>query len=97
MSLSREWKKRRKGRETFRKMSVMDRMVCTQDLLFRKDKGEQAEPSPGGVLRLGELRLPERRVRLVASILSAGDVVAKNRLGHRSSNGKINASGAGIS
>ena len=97
MSLSREWKRRRKGRETFRTMSVMDRMVCAQDLPRRKDRGEQVETRQGRVLRLGELRLPERRVRLVASILSAGDVVAEKRMGHRSADGKSNVSEPGTS
>ena len=97
MTLFRERKRRRKGREIFRTMSMVDRMVCTQDLPRRKEGEEQAEKRPGGVRRLGELRLPERRVRLVASILSAGDVVAKKRLGRRSANGKINASGPGMS
>ena len=97
MTLIRERKRRRKGRETFRTMSGVDRMVCTQDLLRHKEKGEQAETRPGGVLRHGELRLPERRVRLAASILSAGDAVAEKRLGHRSANGKINTSEPGMS
>ena len=63
----------------------------------RKDRGEQAETRPGRVLRLGELRLPERRVRLVASNLSAGDAVAEKIMGHRSANGKSNASEPGMS
>ena len=97
MTLIRERKRRRKRRETFRTMSWVDRMVCTQDLLRHKEKGEQAETRPGGVLRLGEMLLPERRVKLVASNLSAGDAVADKRMGHRSANGKINASEPGMS
>ena len=97
MTLIRERKRRMKGREMFQTMSVASRMVCTPVLLRRKGKGDQAEPSPGGVLRLGELRLPERRVRLVASNPSAGDVVAEKRMGHRSANGKSNASEPGMS
>ena len=97
MSLSRERKRRRKGRETFRVMSMMDGTVRVPVLPRRKREGEQAETRPGEVRRLGELRLPERRARLVASILSAGDVVAKKRSGLRSANGKINASGPGMS
>ena len=65
-------------------MSMMDRMVCTPVLPRRKKGGERAEKSQGGVLRLGDLRLPERRARLVASSLSAGDVVAGRRLWRRS-------------
>ena len=97
MTLIRERKRRMKGREMFQTMSVSSMMVCTPVLPRRKGKGDQEEPSPGGVLRLGELRLPERRVRLVASNRSAGDAVAKTRLGHRSANGKVNASGLGKS
>ena len=97
MTPIRERKRRRKGRETFQKMSMMDGMVCIPVLPRRKGEGEQAETRPGEVRRLGELRLPERRARLAASILSAGDVVAKKRSGHRSANGKINASGPGTS
>ena len=85
-------RRRRKGREMFRTMSMVDRMVCTRDLPRRKGKGEQAEKRPGEVRRLGELRLPERRARLVASILSAGDVGAEKRLGYRSAVGKVNES-----
>ena len=62
-------------------MSVISRMVCTQVLLRRKEKGDQAEPRPDRVLRLGELRLPERRGRLVTLNLSAGVAVVKTRLG----------------
>ena len=78
-------------------MSMVDRMVCTQDLPRRKEGEEQAEKRPGGVRRLGELRLPERRVRLVASNLSAGDAVAEKRLGYRSAVGKVNESEPGMS
>ena len=77
--------------------SVVSRTVCAQLLLLRQGKGDQAEPRPDGVLRLGESRLPERHVRLVASNLSAGHVVAKTGPGHRSASGKINASGLGKS
>ena len=97
MTLSREWKRRRKGREILRTMSMMDRMVCTPVLPRRKKGGEQAEKSQGGVLRLGDLRLPERRARLVASSLSAGDVVAEKRLWYRSAVGKVNESEPGMS
>ena len=61
--LTRERKRRKKGRETFRVMNMMDGTVCIQDLPRRKRKGEQAETRPGVVQRLGELRLPERRAR----------------------------------
>ena len=97
MTLIRERKRRMKGREMFQTMSVSSMMVCTPALPRRKGKGDQAEPSPGGVLRLGELRLPERRVRLVASNLSAGDAVAEKRLGYRSAVGKVNESEPGMS
>ena len=97
MILFRERKRRRKGREILRTMSMMDRMVCTPVLPRRRKGGDQAEKSQGGVRRLGDLRLPERRARLVASSLSAGDVVAKKRLGLLSANGEINASGPGTS
>ena len=97
MTLFRERKRRRKGREILRTMSMVDRMVCTPVLPRRKKEGEQAEKRPGGVRRLGDLRLPERRVRLVASILSAGDVVAEKRLGHRSAVGEVNESEPGMS
>ena len=75
----------------------MSRTVCAQVLLLCQGKGDQAEPRLDGVLRLGEVRLPERHVRLVALTLSAGDAVAKTRLGYRSASGKINASGPGKS
>ena len=97
MTLSRERKRRRKGREILRTMSMMDRMVCTPVLPRRKKGGEQAEKSQGGVRRLGDLRLPERRARLVASSLSAGDVVAEKRLWYRSAVGKVNESEPGMS
>ena len=80
----RERKRRRKGKEILRKMSTMDGMACIPVLLRRKKGGEQAEKRLGGVRRLGDLRLPERRARLVASSLSAGDVVAGRRLRRRS-------------
>ena len=92
MTPIREWKRRMKGREMFRKMSMVDRMACTQDLPHRKGKGDQAETRPGGVRRLGELRLPERRARLAASSLSAGDVAVATRSGCRSAAGKLIAS-----
>ena len=97
MTPIRERKRRRKGRETFQKMSMMDGMVCIPVLPRRKGEGEQAETRPGEVRRLGDLRLPERRARLVASILSAGDVGAEKRLGYRSAVGKSNASEPGMS
>ena len=92
MTLIRERKRRMKGRETFRTMSTVDRMACTQDLPHRKGKGDQAETRPGGVRRLGELCLPERRARLAASNLSARDVAAEMRLGCRIAVGKLIAS-----
>ena len=92
MTLFRERRRRRKGRETLRTMSMMDRMVCTPVLPRRKKGGEQAEKRQGGVRRLGDLRLPERRARLVASILSAGDVAAEMRVGRRSAVGELIAS-----
>ena len=92
MSLIRERMRRMKGRETFRTMSTVDRMACAQDLPHRKEKGDQAETRPGGVRHLGELCLPERRARLVASILSAGDVAAEMRVGRRSAVGELIAS-----
>ena len=84
MSLSREQKRRTKGRETLRTLSMMDGTECIPVLPRRKGEGEQAETRPGEVLRLGDLRLPERRARLVVSSLSAGDVVAGRRLWRRS-------------
>ena len=68
-------------------------MVCAKVLLLRKGKENRAEPRPDGVLRLGDLLIPERHVRLVALTRSAGDAVAKMRLGHQSASGEINASG----
>ena len=97
MTLFRERKRRRKGREIPRTMSMMNRMVCIPVLPRRKREGEQAEKRPGGMRRLGDLRLPERRARLVASILSAGDAVAEKRLGYRSAVGKANESEPGMS
>ena len=84
MTLIREQKRRRKGRETLRTLSMMDGTECIPALPRRKGEGEQAETRPGEVRRLGDLRLPERRARLVASSLSAGDVVAGRRLWCRS-------------
>ena len=68
----------------------MSRMVCAKVLLLRKGKENRAEPV---VLRLGDRLIPERHVRLVALTRSAGDAVAKMRLGHQSASGEINASG----
>ena len=84
MTLIREQKRRTKGRETLRTLSMMDGTECIPVLPRRKGEGEQAETRPGEVRRLGDLRLPERRARLVASSLSAGDVVAGRRLWRRS-------------
>ena len=79
----------------FQTWSVLSRMVCTRVLLLRK--GDRAEPKIDGALRLGDLRLPERHVRLVVSTLSDGDAVAKMIRGLRSASGETNASGLGTS
>ena len=97
MTLIRERKRRRKGREPSRAMSMMNGTACIPVLPRRKREGEQAETRLGEVRRLGELRLPERRARLEALRLSAGDVVAERRSGLRSANGENNASGPGMS
>ena len=97
MTLIRERKRRMKGREMFQTMSMSSMMICTPALPRRKGKGDQAEPSPGGVSRLGELRLPERCARLEASRLNAGDVVAERRSGLRNANGESSASELGMS
>ena len=97
MTKGRERKRRMKGRVMSQMKSAVSRMVCGQVLLRHQGKGDQAELRPDGVLRLGELRLPERHVRLVASNLSDGRVVVKMGLGHRSAGGKTNAGGLGKS
>ena len=97
MTLIRERKRRRKGREPPRAMSMMNGTACIPVLPRRKREGEQAETRLGEVRRLGELRLPERRARLEALRLSAGDVGAERRSGLRSANGENNASGPGMS
>ena len=97
MTKVRERKRRMKGREMSQMRSVVSRTVCDQVLLLRQGKGDQAELRPDGMLRLGEVSLSERHVRLVASNLSDGRVVVKTGLGHRSAGGKTNASGLGKS
>ena len=97
MPLIREQKRRRKGRVPPRAMSMMKGTACIPVLPRRKREGEQAETRLGEVRRLGELRLPERRARLEALRLSAGDVGAERRSGLRSANGENNASGPGMS
>ena len=97
MTLSRERKRRRKGREPSRAMSMMNGTACIPVLPRRKKGGEQAEKSQGGVRRLGDLRLPERCARLEALRLNAGDVVAERRPGLRNANGESNASELGMS
>ena len=59
-------------REMPQTRSAVSRIVYNQGLLLRKGKGDRAMLRPDGVLRLGDLLLPERCARLVALILSVG-------------------------
>ena len=97
MTLSRERKRRRKGREPPRAMSMMNGTACILVLPRRKREGEQAETRLGEARRLGELRLPERCARSEALRLNAGDVVAERRPGLRNANGESNVSELGMS
>ena len=63
MTLIRERERRISERETPLMRSVVSKMVCFQDLRLRKGKGDRAEPRPDGVLRLGDLLLPERHAK----------------------------------
>ena len=93
MTLFSERKRRMSEREMPQTRGAVSRMVCIQDLLLRKGKGDRAVLRPDGVLRLGVLLLPERRARLAVLTLSVGAAVAKMRPGHRSASGETSESG----
>ena len=86
MTPVRERKRRISEREMLQMRRVVSKMVCFQDLLLRKGKGDRAEPRPDGALRLGDLLL-------VVLTLSVGAAAARMRPGHQSASGKTSENG----